>query len=39
MSTDIEKKTIEIYQSSSTYDELCWLIAELRLLKEKKNNA
>jgi len=36
---EIEKKTIEIYQSSSTYDELCWLIAELRLLKEKKNNA
>jgi hypothetical protein len=36
---DIEKKTIEIYQSSSTYNELCWLIAELRLIKQKKNNA
>jgi hypothetical protein len=37
--TDIEKKATEIYQSSSTYNELCWLIAELRLLKQKKNNA
>ena len=36
---DIEKKAIQIYQSSSTYDEICWLIAELRLLRQKKENA
>lgn len=33
---DIQKKTEEIYKSSSTYEELCWLIAELSKLLEKK---
>ncbi len=33
---EIKKKTQEIYKSSSTYDELCWLIAELSKLLEKK---
>jgi len=32
---DIMKKTDDIYKSSSTYDELCWLIAELSKLLEK----
>lgn len=32
---DIEKKAKEIYSSSSTYDELCWLIAQMRKLLEK----
>lgn len=31
-----EKKFEEIFKSSSTYDELCWLIAELKSLTEKK---
>ena len=33
---EIKKKTEEIYKSSSTYDEICWLIAELTKLWEKK---
>ncbi|MFX1328925.1 MAG: hypothetical protein ACFE91_12425 [Promethearchaeota archaeon] len=33
---EIKKKTEEIYKSSSSYDELCWLIAELSKLREKK---
>ncbi len=32
---EIMKKTNEIYKSSSTYDELCWLIAELSKLLEE----
>ncbi|MFX0003129.1 MAG: hypothetical protein ACFE9C_00125 [Candidatus Hodarchaeota archaeon] len=32
---DIEKKAEEIYKSSSTYEELCWLIAELSALLKK----
>ena len=32
---DIEKKTLEIFKSSSTYEELCWLIAELKAIKNK----
>lgn len=32
---EIKKKYEEIYNSSSTYEEICWLIAELGLLKEK----
>lgn len=32
---EIKKKTEEIYKSSSTYEELCWLIAELSKLLEK----
>ncbi|MBA7663187.1 hypothetical protein ES703_71226 [subsurface metagenome] len=31
---DLKKKTEEIYKSSSTYDELCWLIVELSKLLE-----
>jgi hypothetical protein len=33
---EIKLKTREIFASSSTYEELCWLIAELTVLKEKK---
>ncbi|MFX0057491.1 MAG: hypothetical protein ACFE85_08225 [Candidatus Hodarchaeota archaeon] len=39
---DIKKKSEEIFKSSSTYEELCWLIAQLRkligkdLIKSKK---
>ena len=32
---EIKKKSEEIYKSSSTYDELCWLITELSRLFEK----
>ncbi|MFX1303395.1 MAG: hypothetical protein ACFFBV_06295 [Promethearchaeota archaeon] len=32
---EIQKKTDDIYKSSSTYDELCWLIAELSKLLEE----
>ena len=32
---DVEKKTLEIFKSSSTYEELCWLIAELKVIKNK----
>ena len=32
---DIENKTQEIFKSSSTYEELCWLIAELKAIKKK----
>ncbi len=34
---EIKKKTEEIYKSSSTYEELAWLIAELRALLEKNS--
>ena len=33
---EIEEKSREILKSSSTYDELCWLIAELSDLSKKK---
>ena len=33
---EIAKKATEIHNSSSTYEELCWLIAELSKLKEKE---
>lgn len=33
---EIKKKTDEIFKSSSTYEELCWLIAELSKLLNKK---
>ena len=33
---EIKKKYEEIYKSSSTYDELCWLISELSKFLEKK---
>lgn len=34
---EINKKTKEILKSSSTYEELCWLVSELEILKEKKH--
>jgi hypothetical protein len=33
---EIKEKSQEIFKSSSTYDELCWLIAELTDLLKKK---
>ncbi|MFX0010835.1 MAG: hypothetical protein ACFE9R_11000 [Candidatus Hermodarchaeota archaeon] len=33
--SEIEKKTKEIFQSSSTYEEICWLIAELKVIGDK----
>jgi hypothetical protein len=33
---EIAKKTKEILDSSSTYDELCWLVSELEILIKKK---
>jgi len=32
---EINKKSKEIFNSSSTYEELCWLIAELNSLRKK----
>ena len=32
---EIQKKTQEIFESSSTYEELCWLIAELNAIADK----
>ncbi len=32
---EIQKKTQEIFKSSSTYEELCWLIAELNEIADK----
>ncbi len=32
---DLDKKTQEIFMSSSTYEELCWLIAQLKVIKNK----
>lgn len=34
---EINQKSIEILKSSSTYEELCWLISELSALLEKKS--
>lgn len=34
---EIQKKTQEIFKSSSTYEELCWLIAQLNTLDKKKS--
>lgn len=34
---EINKKTKEILKSSSTYEELCWLVSELEILIEKKH--
>ena len=33
---DIKKRADEIYKSSSTYEELCWLIAELDIMQKKQ---
>jgi len=32
---EIKKKTEEIFKSSSTYEEVCWLISELKILSGK----
>ena len=34
---EINKKAKEIHKSSSTYEELCWLISELNLLLKKES--
>ena len=34
---EIQKKAQEIFKSSSTYEELCWLIAQLNTLDKKKS--
>ncbi|MFX1260389.1 MAG: hypothetical protein ACFFAN_21265 [Promethearchaeota archaeon] len=34
---DIKKKVEEIHKSSSTYEEICWLIAELNTLIKKQS--
>lgn len=34
---EINKKTKEILKSSSTFEELCWLVSELEILIEKKH--
>ena len=31
----VKKKAAEIFKSSSTYDELCWLIAQMKNLEAK----
>ncbi|MBD3340777.1 MAG: hypothetical protein GF353_16840 [Candidatus Lokiarchaeota archaeon] len=33
---DIDKKAEEIFKSSTTYEELCWLLAELSIITEDK---
>jgi len=33
--SDIQKKTNEIFESSSTYEEICWLIAQLNVIADK----
>lgn len=32
---EIQKKTQEIFESSSTYEEICWLIAQLNVIANK----
>ena len=32
---DIQKKAQEIFESSSTYEEICWLIAQLNVISNK----
>jgi len=34
---DIQKKTQEIFESSSTYEEICWLIAQLNVIADKRS--
>jgi hypothetical protein len=33
--SEVQKKTQEIFESSSTYEEICWLIAELKVIANK----
>ncbi len=34
---EIQKKTQEIFESSSTYEEVCWLIAQLNVIADKSS--
>ena len=34
---EIQKKTQEIFESSSTYEEICWLIAQLNAIADKSS--
>jgi len=34
---EIQKKTQEIFKSSSTYEEICWLIAQLKAITDKSS--
>ena len=34
---EIQKKTQEIFKSSSTYEEICWLIAQLKAIADKSS--
>ena len=34
---EIQKKTQEIFESSSTYEEICWLIAQLNAIADKNS--
>lgn len=35
--SEIQKKTQEIFESSSTYEEICWLIAQLNAIADKNS--
>lgn len=35
--SDVQKKTQEIFESSSTYEEICWLIAQLNVIADKNS--
>ena len=35
--SEILKKTQEIFESSSTYEEICWLIAQLNVIADKNS--
>jgi len=35
--SEIMKKTQEIFESSSTYEEICWLIAQLKTIADKSS--
>jgi hypothetical protein len=35
--SDVLKKTQEIFESSSTYEEICWLIAQLNAIADKSS--
>ena len=37
MEKDLIKKTNEILKSSTTYEELCWLVSELKILVDKQH--
>ena len=35
--SEVQKKTREIFESSSTYQEICWLIAQLNVIANKNS--